>query len=167
MSFSHGIYAISHNTRVVYMYHQWHSKWLPYTPSSEPRKGYMGSYTPSSCGFWFAENVGHGIIVYSLLSARACSSSFYVCSMLCRAHSCLSESGGFISWHVMNCPVMKCHDVMINDMSCQTTRHAKCHEMSRNIKCLHLSSIVTMLPDESFATIQMASNVMKCFYMVI
>ncbi len=27
----------------------------------DPRKGYMGSYTPSNRGFWFAENMGHGI----------------------------------------------------------------------------------------------------------
>ena len=26
----------------------------------DPRKGYMGSYTPSNRGFWFAENMGHG-----------------------------------------------------------------------------------------------------------
>ncbi len=25
------------------IYRQWHSKWLPYTPSGEPRKGYMGT----------------------------------------------------------------------------------------------------------------------------
>ncbi len=27
----------------------------------DPRKGYMGSYTPSNRGFWFSENMGHGI----------------------------------------------------------------------------------------------------------
>ena len=31
------------------------------------RKGYMGSYTSSNSGFWFAKNIGHGIKVVSIL----------------------------------------------------------------------------------------------------
>ena len=35
-----------------------------------PWEGYMGSYTPSNHGFWFAENLGHGINYYMCFADR-------------------------------------------------------------------------------------------------